>query len=120
MATDLTFENAQGNHKLRLTGKSDVPELLKEAIVLMLFSKDPDIKNFNGGSIVNAFATIPQSGIGGITFYLTVAATKIKQILRTRHPEVSDVYFDTTNGAGQLNVTLNVRTGDDTESAVVW
>lgn len=120
MVTDLNYKPVAGQQRLSLTGKQDVPDILKEAITLMLFSQDPDIRNFNGSSIVNAFPSIPESGIGGISFYLSVAASRIKQILQSRHNTVSNVYFDTTGTGSKLSVTLNVVTENDTNTIVVW
>ena len=120
MATDLNYSPAANQHTLRLTGRQDVPEILKEAITLMLFSEDPDIRNFNGSSIVNVFPTLPESGFDGISFYLNVAASRIKEILQDRHNNISNVYFDTISGNASLGVTLNVVTGDNTNTVVVW
>ena len=120
MATDLTYKPASGSRTLTLTGSSDVPDILHKAITLMLFGEDPDIRNFDGTSIVNAFPTLQQAGFEGISHYLTIAASRILTILQDEYPGVSNVYFEETDSPGALGIILNVVVGDATETAVVY
>ena len=120
MVTDLNFKRSNGNPYLQLTGDQDTPDVLKAAITLMLFYDDPDIRNFNGRSIVDAFPTLPESGFEGISFYLTVAAARIKELLQPLYPQLSDVYFANTGANGVLNIQLNVVQNDATESITVY
>ena len=116
----MNYRVASNSHSLLLDPYADTPEVLKVAITLMLFSDDPDIRNFNGNSILMAFSTIPESGFDGINFYLTVAAARIRNILKSRYPDVSDVYFENASVGSNLTVKLNVVQNKNTESVVVY
>ena len=120
MVRDLNFEKASGQPRLTITGAQDVPEVLKAAIALMLFSQDSEIRNFKGTSIINAFPTLPESGFDGIDFYLSVASARIKELLKNDYPEISDVYFKNNGEGAALNVTLNVVLDDETATTTVW
>ena len=109
---DLNYAETLNKHRLKLTPDAHTPEILKRGITLMLFSKDPEIRNFNGTSVVNVFATLPQSGFSGISFYLTIAGKRIQQLLSEMYPNIGQVYFDCTNNAPTLSVRMNVRTTD--------
>jgi len=118
---DLNYLETPVNHKLRLNPYADTPEILKRGITLMLFSKDPDIRNFNGTSVVNAFATIPQSGFDGISFYLALAAKRIQAILSEIYPNIQQVFFDLADNSPTLAVRLNIKLNNgNTLTAVVY
>lgn len=118
---DLNYSEAGGKKRLSLNPFSGTPEILKRGITLMLFSDDPDIRNFNGTSVVNAFPTISQAGFEGIDFYLALAAKRIQAILSTMYPNISQVYFNVKDNAPTLAIQLNITTTDnDTLTAVVY
>ena len=121
MVSDLNYTIGYGNHTLQLTGSSDTPELLKRGITLMLFNQDPAIRNFNGTSIVNAFPTITQAGFDAVNFNLSIAAARIAEILKETYPEVSGVYFSSSEDSGKLSVSMTIETiSGDTQTAVVY
>lgn len=118
---DLNYVETPTKHRLALNPDASTPEILKRGITLMLFSPDPEIRNFNGTSVVNSFSTIPQTGFDGISFYLTVAAKRIQTILSEIYPNIDQVFFDVSDEAPSLIVRLNIRTTeDDTLTAVVY
>lgn len=95
--------------RIPLTGDQSTPSLLKKAITLFLFSKDERIRNFNGGSIVNAFSTLPSGGVDAISHNLTVAATRITEILRGLDSTVDKVYITCAESGSKLSVAMNIR-----------
>lgn len=120
MSKDLNYAETVRKHRIAIVPSSDTPELLKRAITLMLFSQDPEIRNFNGSSVVNVFATLPQSGFAGISFYLTLAANRIRTILQAQDPSVNAVYFSCEDAAPTLSVTLNIETTDNILTTTVY
>ena len=120
MIRDLDYVGGGPHPALRLTTGQDTPEILKRAITLMLFSHDPDIRNFNGDSVVTAFPMMNNGGFSGIFFYLSLAAKRIYEILKAQYPEVASVYFSADGPDQTLRVTLNVQLNNDTESIVVY
>lgn len=117
---DLNYKETVDKRRIAVVDQSDTPDLLKRAITLMLFSNDPEIRNFDGSSIVNLFATLPQSGFEGIKFYLTIAANRMRQILQSIDPTVTAVYFESIDEAPLLKVTLNVETNNNIMTTVVY
>jgi hypothetical protein len=117
---DLNYEETKNRRRIAVVAASETPELLKRAITLMLFSQDPDIRNFNDSSIVNVFASLPQSGFQGINLYLTLAATRIREILQETDDTVTAVYFTCEDDAPILRVSLNVETTDNILTTVVY
>lgn len=115
MIRDIDYKETPGNRTIALTTEQDTPDILKRAITLMLFSKDPDIRNFNGSSVVNAFPTITQAGFQAVNFYLTIAAKRIQTLLSEMYNNIESVYFEAVDEAPKLYVTLNVKlTGTET------
>jgi len=112
MLTDLNYVERADHKLIGVVGESDTPEVLKRAMTLMLFSNDPDIRNFKGSSVVNVFSTLPQSSFDEINFYLTLAAARMREILSGMYPTLADVYFEAQDDAPTLKVTLNVRMSD--------
>lgn len=117
---DFNYQETKNKRRIAVVTEAGTPELLKRAITLMLFSRDPDIRNFNDSSIVNVFATLPQSGFFAINFYLTLAATRIREILQTTDNTVTSVYFTCEDDAPILRVSLNVETTDNLLTTVVY
>ena len=109
MIRDINYRETPGNRTISLTTEQDTPEVLKRAITLMLFSKDPDIRNFNGSSVVNAFPTITQAGFAAVNFYLTIAAKRIQALLSEIYDNIESVYFEAVDNAPQIDVTLNIK-----------
>ena len=109
MIRDINYQETAGNRTIALTTLQDTPEILKRAITLMLFSKDPDIRNFNGRSAATAFPTITQAGFPAVNFYLTLAAKRIQTILSTMYDNIESVYFEAVDDAPRIAVTLNVK-----------
>lgn len=120
MSKDLNYAATIKKNRIGITASAETPELLKRAITLMLFSQDPEIRNFNGSSVVNVFTTLPQSGFAGISFYLTLAANRIRTILQEQNPAVSSVYFSCEDDAPTLKVTLNIETTDNTLTTTIY
>ena len=120
MISDLSFIVSNSGHKLRLIGESELPERLKRAITLMLFSQDPNIRNFNNSSIATAFPTLTEASLPGIQANLTLAATRRRQILQQLYSDITGVYFETQSEAGKITVTLNVDTRTTTETTVIY
>ena len=109
---DLNYVETPRRHRLALNPDSTTPEILKRAITLLLFSDDPELRNFNGTSVVNTFATIPQTGFDGISFYLTLAAKRLQTLLAGTYNNIGQVYFDCTDSGPTLAVRLNIQTTD--------
>lgn len=116
MIQDINYKETPGNRTIALTTLQDTPDILKRAITLMLFSKDPDIRNFNGQSVVNVFPTISQAGFSAVNFYLTIAAKRIQTLLSELYDNIESVYFEAVDNAPQLDVTLNVKLTDNENS----
>ena len=121
MNNDLNYVEGGPHSTLRLTPDSDTPEILKKAITLMLFSKDPEIRNFNGESVVAAFPKMTNASLAGIYFNLTTAGKRIYELLHDEYPEVNNVYFEADDDDSTLRVTLNVElNNNNTETMVVY
>lgn len=120
MISDLNYANTANRRRIQVTTDQGTPDLLKRAITLMLFSDDPDIRNFNDSSIVNAFSTLTEAGLSGIQFNLTVAANRIRTLLQALDDRVNNVYFDVESGDSRLGITLNVVVSDNTQTAVIY
>ena len=121
MAKDLNYVGGGPYPALRLTTDTSTPDILKKAITLMLFSHDPEIRNFNGESVVAAFPKLTTAGFSGIFFHLTLAAKRIYELLRVSYPNLANVYFEADESGSTLSVTLNVElTDNNIESVVVY
>ena len=121
MAKDLNYVGGGPYPAIRLTTDNSTPRILKQAITLMLFSKDDEIRNFNGESVVAAFPKLTTAGFSGIFFHLTLAAKRIYELLKPSYPELANVYFEAADEGSTLQVTLNVElTNNNTESMVVY
>jgi hypothetical protein len=120
MARDFYYKTGGPTSCLQLTTDKTIPDVLKRAITLMIFSRDPEIRNFNGQSVVLAFPKANDGGFGAINFNLIQAAKRIEELLRAANPEVSNVYFDSESNGTTLSVTLNVVTDSNTQTAVVY
>ena len=79
MAKDFYYKTGGPTSQLQLTTDKVIPDALKRAITLMVFSIDPEIRNFEGRSIVLAFPRINNAGMGAVTFHLTQAAKRIQE-----------------------------------------
>ena len=120
MLKDLCYKAGGPTKTLLLSPQQGMPEALKRAITLMVFSQDPEIRNFDGASIVTAFPRINTGGFTAIVFNLTKAAKRIRDILKETNPEVTDVYFNSEGTGSSISITLNVTTSTSTQSAVVY
>lgn len=121
MDNDICLLLDQGTDQFNIARASDIPEILRAVITLVLFSNDKDLRVFNGEGVYSTLTKYNSGSIDDLRASLTLLSSVVTKKIKQEYPEARSVSIDATvTNESRLDIFVNVTTSDSAAKAVMY